>query len=80
MIVRFIFHFIFFGILFYLIWLFFPEAFTTLASWAGKVYVFFKNLFLGISEKVTPATKPPASTPEPKTLLLFFNYFVEKYF
>lgn len=48
---RFIFNFIFFGILFYLIWLFFPEAFSTLVSWANHVVAFFKDLFVGLWDK-----------------------------
>lgn len=37
---KFIFNFIFFGILFYVIWQFFPDAFNTLVSWAGHVVDF----------------------------------------
>jgi hypothetical protein len=45
---RFIFNFFFFGILFYLIWMFFPDAFLTLISWADHIVAFFKDLFLGL--------------------------------
>lgn len=45
---RFIFNFVFFGILFYLIWMFFPDAFLTLVSWADHVVAFVKDLFLGL--------------------------------
>lgn len=41
---RFIFNFFFFGLLFYLIYLFFPDAFHTLVSWVNEVYLFFKDL------------------------------------
>lgn len=41
---RFIFNFIFFGILFYLIFLFFPEVFKTLVSWAEHTYTFLKSI------------------------------------
>ncbi len=40
---RFILHFIFYGLLFYAIYLFFPEAFTKLVSWAGDAFNFIKS-------------------------------------
>lgn len=49
---RFILNFILFGILFYLIWRFFPEAFDKLVSWAGDVFDFVKNLFTSTVEKL----------------------------
>lgn len=49
---RFILNFIFFGLLFYLIYLFFPEAFNTLVSWVNQIYEFFRDLFLNVSKKV----------------------------
>ena len=45
---RFIWNFFFFGILFYLIWVFFPDAFMTLVDWANHVVAFFKDLFMNI--------------------------------
>ncbi len=49
---RFILNFIFFGVLFYIIYLFFPEAFQTLVGWANEVYIFFRDLILGVKDKV----------------------------
>lgn len=49
---RFIANFILFGILFYLIWRFFPEAFETLVAWAGKVFDFVRDLFTSTVEKI----------------------------
>lgn len=49
---RFILNFFLFGILFYLIYVFFPDAFHTLVSWADTVYNFFRDIILGIKEKV----------------------------
>lgn len=49
---RFIFNFFLFGLLFYLIYLFFPEAFQTLVSWANHTYEFFKDLFMQISARI----------------------------
>ena len=49
---RFILNFFFFGLLFYLIYLFFPDAFHTLVSWADKAYELIRELIVGISEKI----------------------------
>lgn len=57
---RFLLNFFFFGLLFFLIYLFFPEAFQTLVSWANDVYIFFRDLILSISEKIGhPKPKEP---------------------
>lgn len=65
---RFLWNFFFFGILFYLIWMFFPDAFATLVSWANQVVAFFKDLFSGLWDKSQhyvperkPETPPPAA-------------------
>lgn len=55
---RFILNFIFFGILFYVIYLYFPEAFHTLVSWAGAVVNFLKDIALLIWSKIGTATPP----------------------
>lgn len=58
---RFILNFIFFGILFYLIYLFFPDAFHTLVSWADHIVNWFKDMFTMLSEKYhssMPSTPP----------------------
>lgn len=55
--VRFILNFIFFGVLFYAISLFFPDAFQTLVSWAGKVYSFIVNAVTAIINWVSEMTK-----------------------
>jgi hypothetical protein len=49
---RFIFNFIFFGILFYLIYLFLPDAFFTLVSWANKTYEFLRDLVMELGSKI----------------------------
>lgn len=62
---RFIWNFFFFGILFYLIWLFFPDAFLTLVNWADHVVAFFRDLIMGFYNKVqhhdTTTTTTPSS-------------------
>ncbi|WP_195155574.1 hypothetical protein [Candidatus Protochlamydia phocaeensis] len=60
---RFIFNFFFFGILFYLIYLFFPDAFHTLVSWADRTYEFFRDLILQIAGKVHSSRDHSAPPP-----------------
>jgi len=75
---RFIWNFFFFGILFYLIWMFFPDAFLTLVSWANQVVAFFRELISNTWDKTQHylPNNPPAS-PTPPTvgwLLLMGNF------
>jgi hypothetical protein len=49
---RFILNFFLFGILFYIIYLFFPDAFHTLVSWAQQSYEFLRDFFIQIAEKL----------------------------
>lgn len=49
---RFIFNFIFFGILFYLIYVYFPDPFHMLVSWADAIVTFAKETFHVVVEKV----------------------------
>ena len=64
---RFILNFIIFGIIYYIIYLFFPDAFHTLVSWADKTYEFFRDLVLQVAGKVrsegTPSTTHQALLP-----------------
>ena len=52
---RFIFNFIFFGILFYLIYVYFPEPFHTLVSWADAIVTFAKETFNALLERIQGA-------------------------
>jgi hypothetical protein len=49
---RFISNFILFGILFYIIYLVFPDAFFTIVGWANKIYAFLREAFLQLSGKI----------------------------
>jgi hypothetical protein len=73
---RFIFNFIFFGILFYILWLYFPETFVALTTWAAKVVDFIRNLFTGVGDRFRT---PEAPAPEKGLLLIpvFYIYFKE---
>ncbi len=67
---RFIFYFFFFGFLFYLIWIFFPEAFNTMLSWANRVYDFFH----GLVEKVSSASPSPNKEAGHQVLSRFLSF------
>lgn len=58
---RFIFNFIFFGILFYLIATYFPEPFHTLVSWADAIVSFVKEMFNVLREKIAATGAAPAA-------------------
>jgi hypothetical protein len=61
---RFILNFFFFGFIFYLIYLYFPEAFHTLTSWAQSVLDFLKEIFTGVVDKISHSasnTAPPVT-------------------
>ena len=72
---KFLWNFFFFGILFYLIWVFFPDAFHTLVNWANHIVAFFKDLILGLSDKVQnqlPPNQLPSTAKEAPAFLAFF--------
>lgn len=71
---RFILGFIFFGLLFYAIWYFFPQAFETLATWAGNIFAFFKDLFNNLAEKFQSAKEEPVKETVQAALLIFCAY------
>ena len=49
---RFILNFIFFGVLFYAIYLAFPDVFYTLVGWANKIYEFIRDLYYQLSDRI----------------------------
>lgn len=58
---RFIIGFIFFALLFYSIWFYFPETFQTMVSWVAKVFEFIRGAVESITEKVSSATSHTAA-------------------
>lgn len=72
---RFIWNFIFFGILFYLIWMFFPDAFLTLVSWADHVVAFFRDLIQGLWGKYHTDVMPSPTGPTGPVKALFEWFF-----
>lgn len=53
---RIIIRFICFGLLFYAIYIYWPEGFQTLVSWAAAVFGFFQNLFHGFFSNISKPT------------------------
>jgi hypothetical protein len=75
---RFIFNFFFFGILFYLIWMFFPDAFLTLVSWADHVVAFFRDLIMGVADKVQHAKPSTPAAPVPSAAWLLLPFMMRR--
>jgi hypothetical protein len=50
---RFVFNFIFFGLLFYLIWQYFPDAFKTMQEWAGEIVNFCHDLIVQLIDRLS---------------------------
>lgn len=68
---RFILNFFIFGFLFYLLWMFFPEVFNTLVSWANGAFEFLKEIFNRIRDSIGSKEKEQIHT----TLGYLFNLF-----
>lgn len=61
---RFILNFFLFGFLFYLIWVFFPEAFNTFVTLAQEFFAYVKAWVLELFHHVPPAPPiEPTHTP-----------------
>jgi hypothetical protein len=70
---RFIINFFLFGFLFFLIYVFFPDAFKTLVSWAQAVYDFFNGLVqTGIEKSGMRKSEHPAEAPKQAMAMLHF--------
>lgn len=54
---RFIFNFIFFGLLFYAIYYFFPDAFAKLVTWTGDTFDYIKVFVQQQFSKIPPVKK-----------------------
>lgn len=69
---RFIFNFILFGIIFYLLYVFFPDAFSTLVSWANKAFDFVKDLVMHTGSKINEWRGEPAGKGTPAHEAILF--------
>jgi len=60
---RFIFNFVLFGILFFLIWNYFPDAFATLVNVAKVTVEFLRDFFTQLWERISPSLHKPEAEP-----------------
>jgi hypothetical protein len=67
---RFILNFFFYGLLFFLIYLFFPEAFNTLVSWANETYIFLRDFIQKAIGTVKETKKDDLPAPQQAMILL----------
>ena len=54
--IRFLINFLLFGLLFYSIYHFFPDAFGTLVNWVQQIFEFIREMVLWLVEKFQTAT------------------------
>lgn len=72
---RFILGFIFFGLLFYAMSIYLPDAFQTLVSWAAKTFDYLRDLVQAVANKIGgPSGSPhtPIGPESPKALLFWW--------
>ena len=60
---RFILGFIFFGLLFYAMSVYMPDAFQTLVSWAAKTFDYLKDLGQTLVDKFGASSSTPPEVP-----------------
>lgn len=72
---RFILNFIFFGVLFYAIYLIFPDAFHTLVGWANSIYEFIRDIILQLSSKVQEWRGRNIQNPIPQHAMLLIPFW-----
>lgn len=75
---RFIIGFIFFGLLFYAIWYFFPDAFQTMASWAGNLFNFIKTSSNELYDKFKASKETAPDKETTKAALFLLSFFFLK--
>lgn len=69
---KFILNFILFGVLFYAIYVAFPDAFHKMVGWADSIYELLRDLFTQLSNKLQDwgAQREKPQSPERAVLLL----------
>jgi len=77
---RFIFNFILFGVLFYAIYIAFPEAFATMVGWANSIYEFLRSISLQLYHRAQEWGGGKGETPAPvhQGLILLPLWIAEK--
>lgn len=69
---RFIIGFVFFALLFYAIYIYFPDAFNTMVSWDAKVFDFLRD---GVNKIIPGNTHPATPAPNaPQALFMLMHY------
>lgn len=77
---KFIFNFIFFGLLFFIIWHYFPDAFKTLVGWATATFEFLKNLGQELIDRINSSMshpKPEGGHEPVKTLFTYLLFYIK---
>jgi hypothetical protein len=74
--IRFIINFILFGALFYLIWHFFPDTFTTLVTWIKALVEFTQTFFTDLFNRISTSSAKKEIEPI-KTGLGFILFFLK---
>lgn len=71
--IRFIVNFFLFGLLFYALYIFFPDAFAKMVGWVAAVFDYIRDIVNQIIEKINSTRSPTA--PHAAFLLGFMNFF-----
>lgn len=69
---RFILNFILFGIIFYAIWYFFPDAFMKMVSWAGAVFSYIRDVVESLIQKLSQ-NRPHPQTQTAEIISFIFS-------
>jgi len=72
--IRFLINFILFGALFYLIWHFFPDAFTTLVSWIKIIIDYAQQFFTDLFNRISASTSKKEVEPAKTLLGIVFTF------
>ena len=80
---RFIFNFILYGVLFYAIYLAFPEAFMKMVGWAHSIYEFVRDIVIQLFNKLQEfrgSKAEPVTAPQHALFLmpLWISYFIRR--
>ncbi len=83
--IRLIINFIIFGLIYFAIYYYFPDAFHRLVGWAQETFTFIKDWIIIIVDKIRawystiPGPKPSTGD-EPAKTMLFIGYYFTHYF
>lgn len=72
---RFIINFIVFGLIFYAIWYFFPDAFMKMVNGAGAVFGYLRDLVEVLIQKINEHRPHPSAAPTAALTYLFSSLF-----